>query len=226
MSGGSSGSSEIYVEVPADKGHPLYVSSLPPARYQQQPIIAPICSSCQRLEAKWVNNLDCKNWLFNVLERTLAIRRCKCSGNYPGRAVSSNLPGSDSWLLRRKNDPLCRLHSLPPSCRRFDPHSWRTAGDGENNSKLLRLNILQRSKSMRMSDPAVHFRDEKKRHNQVRKQQRKRSCQHRQRASTASPPALVQVHPRSQQTAMEVNRHHQTSVGTSSTYVYTWNREH
>lgn len=57
MSAGSSGSSEIYVEVPADKGHPLYVSALPPAhqkqqRYQQQAIVPPICSSCQRMEAK------------------------------------------------------------------------------------------------------------------------------------------------------------------------------
>ena len=56
MSGSSTGSSEIYVEVPADKGHPLYVSALPPAhqtqRCQQQAAAAPICSSCKRLEPK------------------------------------------------------------------------------------------------------------------------------------------------------------------------------
>lgn len=123
--------------------------------------------------------------------------------------------------MRRKNNPLCRLHSLPPPCRRFDPHSWR-AEAGENNSKLLRLNILQRSKSVRMSDPAVRFRDEKKRHNLVRKQQRNRLCQQhgRRRGSTASPPTLAQVHAKGQPSGDELNRHHQTAIATSSTYVY------
>ncbi len=58
MSASSTGSSEIYVEVPPDKGHPLYVSSLPPVhqtqrqQQHQQTAATPICSSCQRLEAK------------------------------------------------------------------------------------------------------------------------------------------------------------------------------
>lgn len=63
MSAGSSGSSEIYVEVPADSKnhHPFYVQSTYPAASAQHPsqryhhpamVTSICCPSCQPIEAK------------------------------------------------------------------------------------------------------------------------------------------------------------------------------
>jgi hypothetical protein len=55
MSRDSSASSENYFEVPVDKGHPLYVSALPPAHQKQRykkAASTPSCPSCKRVKAQ------------------------------------------------------------------------------------------------------------------------------------------------------------------------------
>lgn len=186
MSRDSSASSDNYFEVPVDKGHPLYVSALPPAHQKQRykkAASTPSCPSCKRVKA----------------------HRCKCSGKRQASATRS-LPGSDSWVLKRKtDDPFCRLHSLPPTSRtrlstRAEPEM------NSSNSKLVRLHLApRRTRSMRVEQTpsTAHYRQETGQptySRQLNKSHRSKNhcCQHnRQRrpssSSSPSSPSLVQV---------------------------------
>lgn len=132
--------------------------------------------------------------------------------------ASRSLPGSDSWLLKRKSDdPFCRLHSLPPSSRIRNTLSSRSTMNEpdmtSSNTKLVRLHLApRRTRSMRAdqstSASSAHCREDssgQQLYSRNKTQQSKsHRChhQHRQRrpssSSSPSSPSLVQVHQRRQ----------------------------
>lgn len=144
--------------------------------------------------------------------------RCKCSGKRQ-MTVPRSLPGSDSWLLKRKSDdPFCRLHSLPPSSRTRNTLSSRSAMNEpeltSSNTKLVRLHLApRRTRSMRAdqstSASSAHCREDNSgqqiysRHsNKLHRPKSHRCHQHRQRrpssSSSPSSPSIVQIHQRRQ----------------------------
>lgn len=119
-------------------------------------------------------------------------------------SASRTLPGSDSWLLKRKSDdPFCRLHSLPPSSRTRNTLSSRSTMNEpdmtSSNTKLVRLHLApRRTRSMRAdqstSASSAYCREDNSgqqicssRHSTRMHQHKSHRChQHRQRRPSSS----------------------------------------